>query len=182
MTISLRNGFFINPAWMPAATVRRLVLHWTAGAHIASEEDREHYHFLVEGDGDILRGAFSVTAQHPPLVEGRYAAHTRGANSNTIGVSLCCMAGATERPFSAGRAPMTRVQWDRGMMLVALLCKRYGLPVTSQTVLTHAEVQPTLGIKQNGKWDITRLAFDPSIQGHKAVGDRMRATIVELMK
>ncbi|WP_330166570.1 peptidoglycan recognition protein family protein [Rhizobium sp. GN54] len=106
-----------------------------------------------------------------------YAAHTLNANSGSIGVSLCCMAGASESPFSAGRAPMTRAQWDAMTSVVADLCRRYGIAVTDRTVLSHAEVQPNLGIAQRGKWDFSRLAFDPSVVGAKACGDKMRAEV-----
>jgi hypothetical protein len=87
------------------------------------------------------------------------------------------MAKAQESPFNAGTAPMTKVEWDRMIEVVADLARKYAIPVTPLTVLTHAEVQPNLGIAQEGKWDITRLAFDPSIKGAKAVGDRMRLEV-----
>ena len=106
-----------------------------------------------------------------------YAAHTRGTNTGSIGVSLACMAGAIEAPFNAGKYPMTRQQWDGIIQGIAQLCKFYKIPVTPETVLSHAQVQKTLGIKQAGKWDFTRLAFDPSVVGAKACGDRMRSEV-----
>lgn len=42
-------------------------------------------------------------------------------------------------------------------------------------MLSHVEVQNNLGIKQNGKWDFTRLAFDLSVVGAKACSDLLRA-------
>lgn len=165
--------------WMPAAPMKRIIVHWTAGGHIASSLDREHYHILVEGDGTLVRGhpwiSDNVNVAGKPAHE--YAAHTLNANSGSVGVSLCCMAGATESPFSAGRAPMTRAQWNAMTSVVADLCRRYGIAVTDKTVLSHAEVQTDLGIQQRGKWDFTRLAFDPSVVGAKACGDKMRAEV-----
>ena len=105
------------------------------------------------------------------------ASHTLNANSGAIGVSMCCMAGAREQPFSAGTAPMTQVQWDTMIAVVADLARRYNIPVTPVTILTHAEVQPNLEITQRNKWDITRLAFDSSVQGHAAVGNKMRREV-----
>lgn len=87
------------------------------------------------------------------------------------------MGGAIESPFSAGKYPMTREQWDAMISTVADLCRRYGIPVTDKTVISHAEVQNNLGLQQRGKWDFTRLAFDPSIFGAKACGDKMRAEV-----
>jgi hypothetical protein len=49
-----------------------------------------------------------------------------------------------------------------------------------QTVLTHAEVQPTLGVKQRGKWDITRLSFKPDLVGAIPVGNYIRETVAML--
>lgn len=167
--------------WMPDAIVKRIVGHWTAGGYFASETDKDAYHFLIEGDGDVVRGEFPVTAQHPPLVEGHYAAHTRGTNSYAIGVSLCCMANANESPFNPGRAPMRPIQWIRMAEVIATLCTRYGVPVTPSTVLTHAEVQKTLKHAQRGKWDISRLPFDSSIKNATQAGDALRAAVRKIM-
>ena len=49
--------------------------------------------------------------------------------------------------------------------LVANLALHYKIPVTPQTILTHAEVQPTLGIKQRGKWDVTRIPYRSDLVG-----------------
>ncbi|MGF7055404.1 hypothetical protein GGC47_004615 [Bosea sp. OAE752] len=53
--------------------------------------------------------------------------------------------------------------------------------MTPKTVLSHAEVQGTLKIAQRGKWDIARLAFDPSAVGAKACGDTFRAATSALI-
>jgi len=159
--------------WMPWAQMQRIIVHWTAGANTASALDREHYHILIEGGGKVVRGKPSIDLNQAPVKKG-YAAHTLNCNSGSIGVSLCGMAGAVESPFSAGRSPITREQWEILPSVLADLCRRYSIPVTPSTVLSHAEVQGTLGIAQRGKWDISRLPFEPSIKGAKAVGDLFR--------
>lgn len=166
----------VPAAWMQAARMDRVIVHWTAGAHKASALDKSHYHVLIEGDGTLVRGTPSIALNEAPAKKG-YAAHTLNCNSGSIGVSMCCMAGAVERPFKAGSAPMTREQWDKMILVVADLCRRYGIPVTSRTVLSHAEVQPNLGIAQRGKWDIARIAFLPDVVGAKACGDLMRRSV-----
>lgn len=171
----------LAPDWMPNAKMERIVVHWTAGNTKASKLDREHYHILIEADGTLVRGIPTIDKNQRPAKAG-YAAHTRNCNSGSIGVSLCCMAGAVESPFSSGSAPMSKTQWDALPGVLADLCKRYGIPVTPQTVLSHAEVQGTLGIKQSGKWDIARLSFDPSVKGAKACGDIFRASTKALME
>jgi hypothetical protein len=156
--------------------MKRVILHWTAGTHIANDMERERYHYLVQGNGRVVDGKWSPEANLNP-VKGRYAAHTLNANTGSIGVSLCCMGGAKESPFNAGQWPMTIEQWERAIVLIADLCAKYKIPVTPQTVLTHAEVGANLGKPQRGKWDITRLAFDPTVVGAKAVGDKLRREV-----
>ncbi|MCW5697390.1 MAG: N-acetylmuramoyl-L-alanine amidase [Bauldia sp.] len=167
----------IPPEWMPPAAARRVVVHWTAGAWKASAVDREHYHIMVEDDGDLVRGDRSI-ADNDSTADGRYAAHTRGLNTGSIGIAACGMAGAIERPFYAGKYPLTRATWAALADAVAQLCKRYAIPVTRETVLTHAEVEATLGIAQAGKWDITHLPFDLSISGARPVGDLFRGMVL----
>lgn len=161
--------------WMPAASIARLILHWTAGGHKATDFDRKHYHVLVEGDGKVVRGFPSIAANGLPRAKAGYAAHTLNCNTGSIGLSLCAMAGSAERPFQPGSHPLTRSQWDMGSTVAAQLCKRYGIPVTSKTVLSHAEVQANLGIAQRGKWDIAVLAFDRAFDTARECGDRFRA-------
>lgn len=174
------TGGIVPADWMPAAKMQRIIVHWTAGAHKASGLDRSHYHILIEDDGRLVRGLPSIDLNQAPVRKG-YAAHTLGCNSGSIGVSLCCMAGAIESPFAAGSAPMKRAQWETLPKVLAELCRRYGIAVTSKTVLSHAEVQGTLGIKQRGKWDITRLAFDPTVRGATACGDLFRSATKALL-
>lgn len=167
----------IPSAWLPDATITGIVFHWTAGQNKASDLDRSHYHLLIEGDGKHVRGLPSIDLNSLPKSKTGYAQHTLNCNTGFIGVSLCGMAGAIESPFSAGKQPITRIQWDELANVLAQLCKRYGIKVSRKTVLSHAEVQTILGIKQKGKWDIARLPFDTSIQGAVAIGDQMRAMV-----
>jgi N-acetyl-anhydromuramyl-L-alanine amidase AmpD len=160
----------------------RAILHWTAGSHRASSLDRSHYHILIEGNGALVRGNPSIVLNDAGGTKKGYAAHTLNCNTGSIGVALCCMAGAVERPFKAGSAPMTLAQWQMLPRVVADLCRRYTIPVTPKTVLSHAEVQANLGVAQRGKWDIARLAFNPSVVGSKACGDILRDRVSELLR
>jgi hypothetical protein len=176
--VGARKSPCLVPAdWMPVADMERVIVHWTAGNHKASTDDRKHYHLLIEADGNLVRGVPSIALNDADGTKAGYAAHTLNCNTGSIGVSLCCMAGAIESPFKAGSAPMTRKQWDTAAVVVADLCRRYGITVSPRTVLSHAEVQETLGIKQRGKWDIAHLAFDSSIVGAKACGIYLRTAV-----
>ena len=52
----------IDPSWMPACVMKRVILHWTAGTHRASALDAAHYHILIEGNGTLVRGLHPVDA------------------------------------------------------------------------------------------------------------------------
>jgi N-acetyl-anhydromuramyl-L-alanine amidase AmpD len=156
--------------------MKRIIVHWTAGTNKAGSTDILHYHYLIQGDGSVVMGKYPVSSNER-LRGSAYAQHTRGANEGAIGVSMCGMYGATEQPFKAGKYPITKKQWDRMILLVADLARKYKIPVTPQTILTHAEVQGTLGIAQRNKWDITRLPWDSGRKGAKAIGDHLRAGV-----
>lgn len=167
-------------AWLPAVPMRRIHGHWTAGHHKANATDRKAYHILIEGDGTAVRGTPSIAANSGGLKDG-YAAHTLNANSDAIGVSMCGMAGAIETPFNPGVAPLTAVQWNAFVRAVAELAAFYRIPVGPKTILFHAEVQANLGIAQKNKWDVARLPFLPGLAGARAIGDRLRAEVAQLL-
>jgi hypothetical protein len=165
--------------WMPSARLERIILHWTAGSNTASDFDRKHYHILIEGSGRVVRGIPSIAANGigAPASAGARASHTLNCNTGSIGVSMCAMRGAVERPFNPGPSPLTRIQWETAARVVAILCRRYGIAVDRRRVLSHAEVQGSLGITQRAKWDVSRLAFDPSVAGATACGDLFRSLV-----
>lgn len=161
--------------------LKGIVMHWTAGGAKASALDKQHYHYLVQQDGQIIPGACKPE-DNISTSDGKYAAHTMNANTGRIGVSLCGMMGAVERPFQPGSAPITWLQIEVFCGLVADLCVRYSIPVTRLSVLSHAEVQPSLLIKQRGKWDIAWLPGMVSVGNPVDVGDRLRRMILDHMK
>jgi LysM repeat protein len=165
--------------WMPPARMKRIICHWTAGAHEASALDRKHYHIVVEGDGELVRGRVPID-ENERTGDGRYAAHTLGANTGSIGVAVCCMAGANERPFRPGSHPMRESQWRRLAAVVAELCEAYEIPVTPKTVLGHGEVERNLGIRQKGKWDPLLLPWAPQLSP-RDVGDTFRGMVAALL-
>ena len=133
--------------------LHRVHLHWTAGAYGDIALERKHYHVLVLENGRAVMGDLAPEA-NADTTDGRYAAHTRAANQGAIGVAVDAMAGAQYSPFSAGPYPITEAQMDGLASEVANLCDTYDIPVSKYSVLTHAEIEPTLGIKQRNKWDI----------------------------
>jgi hypothetical protein len=173
----------IPSAWMPNAIMKRVILHWTAGSYTPSEHDKDCYHLLIDGWSRVVRGKHSILANERIGSKSAdyYAAHTRGTNTGSIGLSICAMSGANEVPFRAGEYPLKEEQWVRAAEVTAELCKRYGIPVNDKTVLTHAEVQKNLGKPQSGKWDISRLPFS-DLKSAKACGDNFRAMVKDFMR
>jgi N-acetyl-anhydromuramyl-L-alanine amidase AmpD len=161
---------------MPACSMQRVIMHWTAGAHKASTLDRAHYHVLIEANGAVVAGDHSIKA-NASRQEPR-ASHTRGCNTGSIGVAVCCMAGAREQPFDAGPFPMTQLQWTVMAEVVAELCHRYGIAPAPTSVLAHGEVQAVLGIAQLQKWDPLVLPWAPT-EARSAVMDRFRSKVRE---
>lgn len=159
--------------------MKRVIIHWTAGTNKASSTDRKHYHYIVEGDGNVVAGDLPPEANENTRTA--YAAHTRGMNTGSIGVSFAAMFNARERPFDAGKHPITEKQVAAMVRLVAQLCAKYGIPVTRDTVLSHAEVQGTLGVTQLGKWDVSWLPGMDQAGNAQAVGDLLRYKIKAAM-
>jgi len=161
--------------------MKRIIMHWSAGSHTASNLDMEHYHFIVQGDGSVVVGKYTV-ADNESASDGKYAAHTKDCNTGSIGIAMAAMAGAVESPFHAGAFPITPVQLEAFTKLAARLARDYNIPITPTTILSHAEVQPTLGIKQNGKWDIAWLPGMAKPADPVTVGGALRSMIFDAQK
>ncbi|MGV3617954.1 MAG: N-acetylmuramoyl-L-alanine amidase [Fimbriimonas sp.] len=159
----------------PAGSIKRIIVHWTGGGPRPSELDREHYHFMVDQEGDVVGGNHSI-ASNVDTSDGEYAAHTLNCNQGSVGVALCGMLNAREYPFEPGPYPITLDQWDKAAQVVAEICERYGIKPGSRTVLQHGEVQEILGITQRAKWDCCRLPWQPDWT-HRQCGDDFRRRV-----
>ncbi|MFM8297978.1 MAG: N-acetylmuramoyl-L-alanine amidase [Microcystis aeruginosa] len=166
----------VPTTWMPNCSMKRIIIHWTAGEHKASSNDKSHYHILIEDDGKLVRGTHSIK-DNVSTADNVYAAHTALFGTGSIGVSVCCMSGAVENPFKAGSFPMTQTQWGTMAQVVAELCDFYDIEVTAKTVLGHGEVEREFPNKpQGGKWDPMVLPWDTSLS-KKQVGDQFRTLV-----
>ena len=162
--------------------MERVICHWTAGNYVANDHDLISYHFLIDGNCVLHRGKFSVSVNVDNLVwEPRnYAAHARATNSNSIGISVCCMKDAIEEPFDGGEAPMLECQWNAMTDVIGQLCLRYRIKVHPTTVLGHGEVYETLGNPQDGKWDPLCLPWKPTMS-KRQVGQKLRRDVLSAM-
>ena len=142
------QGGIVPADWMQPCEMERIVIHWTAGSYTVSSTDKEHYHVVVGGDGQLVKGDKDII-DNVSSSDGDYAAHTKNCNSGSIGISAAAMAGAQESPFLPGSYPLLKTQWETLAAVAADLCSYYHIPVTPQTVLQHGEVQKNLGISQS---------------------------------
>lgn len=159
--------------------------HWTAGADGVNEVEKDSYNFITNRKGITVPGDFAPEAQTPANIKkgsNFYAAHTLNANSYRIGHAADAMAGAQERPLNWGSAPLTEVQIEEMMRFTAGLVRVYKLTVSRQTTLSHAEIQPTLGIKQRQKWDIMCLPGDVKVRDPVEVGDILRSMVMKFLR
>lgn len=117
--------------------MKRIIIHWTAGNYYPTEYEKLHYHFLVDKDGKLHTGKFRPE-DNEICRPNKYAAHTGGGNTGSIGVTICAMAGFKSKS-SVGNSPITKKQFESCMELCARLCKKYNIKVSPQTVLTHYE-------------------------------------------
>lgn len=143
-------------------SLNKITIHWTAGYYFPTFHEQSSYHFLVKDDGKIVYGYNSPEA-NLNCKDGNYAAHTGGGNTGNIGVAMCAMAGFKDKN-NPGKYPITKVQFEACMKLVAELCIKYGIPVTSQTVFTHYEFglrNPKTSSK--GKIDIIHIPPYPFV-------------------
>lgn len=155
---------------------QRIILHWTAGGPNPADHDLKAYHYVVAQWGGIFEGV--PVAKNMRLLkptDDDYAAHTRGFNSFSVGVSLCGMKGAVEGG-DLGPHPITRDQTYAACQFVAECCEAWALPVSAATVFTHWEAQAIHNVPQKGKWDITVIPWLPRL-GKRAAGEYLRTLV-----
>lgn len=156
--------------------MKRIIIHWSAGTYTVSKIDKEHYHKIVDKNGKVHNGDHGIQ-DNLSTSDGIYAAHTRGANAGAIGIAVAAMADA-KGPGSLGQYPITQAQFNGLIAEVKRLVTAYKIPVTPSTVLTHAEVEKTLGIKQAGKIDIAfGIPGHPELKTARACGDYIRSLV-----
>lgn len=155
--------------------MKRIILHWTAGKYTPNDCDLSHYHYLVDGNGVIWSGKFRVT-DNEICKPNRYAMHTGGGNTGSIGVSMCAMYGFKSE-CEVGNFPIKPVQLERTFKLCAELLQKYHIILTPNTLLTHYEFgQKHPKTSSFGKIDIIYLPPYPEIHRDE-VGSFIRSKV-----
>ena len=169
------------------AGLNRIHLHWTAGDHLVTpvpgpnNDEADHYNDVFDVNGKATAGIPAIDQAYYAS-EKRGASHTLNANTGAIGLSVACMGDASYSGSVAnpGKWPINWVQIDAMLKRAAAYCLMYDIKVSKWTVLSHAEVQPTLLIKQNGKWDIMVLPDNPKlVLDPVKAGDTLRKRLLE---
>ena len=152
--------------------MKRIIIHWTAGVYQPNTHEFESYHYLINGDGLVIKGKYTPE-DNLNCSDGLYARHTGGGNTGAIGIALCGMFGFINRK-SVGKFPLTKIQCERCFKLIAELSKKYNIDITPSTVLTHYEFGKTHPKSSSaGKIDIVYLAPYPDIPQDE-IGDCFR--------
>lgn len=165
--------------------MNRITGHHAASGYTPSKESLEAYHKLIDGDGQVIDGNHAIEDNAPgkPLNKGAYAPHTWKLNSGNIGVSILAMRQGLWASPAGGTNPVRLVQVDAYCKEVASLAIDYSIPADRRFMLTHAEVQPTLGVTQKNKWDFD---YDPRYRSKSrdpiAIGDELRQEIARIMR
>ena len=152
--------------------MKRIILHWTAGKLQPNNVDSEHYHYLVTGDSLVIEGKYTPK-DNENCQDGKYAAHTGGGNTGSIGVALCGMLGYQSR-YKTGSQLLKQSQCERAFKLMAELAKEYNIQIDSDHIMTHYEFgQKNPNTSSYGKIDITYLPPYPNVT-QSGIGDFIR--------
>jgi len=152
-----------------------IIWHWTAGRNKPSKDDLKHYNDVFDHEGNQYDGA--ARPEHQANYDWRKGigvSHTKSANTGRIGMSVAGMYNANGWPMKWGTHPITWEGIDAMLERTAMYCKKFWIPNSRWSTLSHAEVQQTLGIKQNNKWDYMVLPGDTKPRDAVVVGDILR--------
>ncbi len=147
----------------------RVCIHWTAGNLNPSSTDIEAYHFIVDGNGKVHKGRYSIEDNlHVWYGKRHYAKHCGGGNSKTFGIAVTGSGVNWHPPL------MTRVGFEAMLKKVAELCFEYSIPIQPSAVYTHYEfglLHPHTS--SANKIDIYKLPWEPDLKKEE-VGNYIR--------
>lgn len=145
---------------------KNIVLHWTGGNYTPCSTDLNHYHYLIDGQGNVKVGKYEPR-DNENCTDGKYAAHCGGGNTGRIGIAICC-----RRDINT---PPTKKQVEAMCALAAQTCINYGLQPSQ--CITHAEFgKQHPKTSSAGKQDINSLPYI-GLRGIEEVADYLRGKI-----
>lgn len=150
--------------------INRIYLHWTAGHY---DDVYDDYHINIGAGGELYLTCEDFT---------ELKAHTWRRNTGSIGIAMCCAAGATaicgsETDF--GKEPPTQQQIEAMAKTVAVLTYVLGLEIKLLTVTTHCEAALFDGYGPHSgdpdtRWDLWYLPDRPLYGGLVPGGNVIR--------
>lgn len=145
---------------------KNIILHWTAGNYTPNATDKQHYHYMIDKEGNVHKGKYTPQ-DNENCTDGKYAAHCGGGNTGRIGLAICCRKDV--------KTPPIQKQVEAFCNLAAQLCRVYGLQ--PKDCITHAEFgRANPKTSSHGKIDINSLPY-ANVYGIKECGDYLRNKI-----
>lgn len=141
-----------------------IVLHWTASGYSPNITDLNHYHYLITGQGRVIKGFHSIEDNFN-CYDGNYAAHIDEGNTNTIGIAMCGMYEFKNRE-EVGKYPLTKKQVEKCFLLTSQLMKKYNIPLSNVTTHYHFGLKHPNTLNA-GKIDIIYLPPYPAIRTNR---------------
>jgi hypothetical protein len=151
-------------------TIKRLILHWTAGRYDQIFDD---YHLCIDNAGLL----------HMPSNLTDLKSHTYKRNTGSLGIALCCGLGAsTLKKLGAvdyGPMPPTVMQIECMAHVVAILTQQLSIELNEKNVFTHCEAAMEDGYGPGSedpdiRWDLWYLPDFPSRDGLFLGGEILR--------
>lgn len=161
------------------SSLKRIVIHHTAGSYRPNVHDKSCYHYLIDDKGQVIKGDLPPQANEN-TADGVYAPHIKLFNTGSIGVACCGNFNYDIKNRSVStKYPLTQPQIESMCSVIAHLCLTFDIPVTEATVFTHYEYDSKH--KNNpdiyeGKTDITFIPYCPNISIQN-VGSYLRAKV-----
>lgn len=155
--------------------MNRIIIHWSAGNYYPTTFEKQYYHYLVDAAGNIHNGLYKPE-DNLNCTDKKYAAHTGGGNTGSIGVAMCAMAGF-KNSNQCGQFPITKIQFESCMKFCAELSIKYLIQICPSNVMTHYEFgQKNPKTSSYGKIDIVYLPPYPWV-GKDDIGNFIRTKI-----
>lgn len=156
--------------------MKRIIIHWTGSTYQPNSVDYEHYHYLITGDGLTINGKYKPE-DNENCYDGKYAAHTGGGNTGSIGIALCGMYKFVLGVTNSTKYPLKLVQCEAAWKKIAEISKKYNIPITKENIMTHYEFGKTHpNTESYGKIDIMYLHPYPLVPTSN-IGDFIRNKI-----
>jgi hypothetical protein len=151
-------------------TIKRLILHWTAGRYDQIFDD---YHLCIDNAGLL----------YMPTNLTDFKSHTYKRNTGSLGIALCCGIGASALmklgAVNFGPMPPTVMQIECMAHVVAILTQQLSIELNEKNVFTHCEAAMEDGYGPGSedpdiRWDLWYLPDFPSRDGLFLGGEVLR--------